>query len=107
MAENIQTDSDSQGPIQPGVGKTDQTNRAIHQINPNWVEDGYGIVGPQRPVIQPQSATPTPMPFGVSKPQSLNPDQIPCAPTTPPDTGTWIWGAIDGECQWIDTTDCS
>ena len=23
-----------------------------------------------------------------------------------PDTGTWIWGAIDGECQWIETTEC-
>lgn len=24
-----------------------------------------------------------------------------------PDTGTWIWGAIDGVCQWIDTTTCT
>ncbi len=31
----------------------------------------------------------------------------PCNPGAPPDSGTWIFGAIDGECQWIDTTTCS
>ena len=25
----------------------------------------------------------------------------------PPDTGTFVLGSIDGECQWIDTTTCS
>ncbi len=26
---------------------------------------------------------------------------------TPPDSGTWVLGSVDGTCQWIDTTDCS
>jgi hypothetical protein len=65
MADNIQTDSDSQGPIQPGVGRSDQTNKPLHQINPNWVEDGYGVVGPQRQVIPQSPVTPHPVKFGI------------------------------------------
>lgn len=30
-----------------------------------------------------------------------------CIPTAPPGSGTWVWGSINGVCQWIDTTDCS
>jgi len=26
---------------------------------------------------------------------------------TPPESGTFILGSVDGVCQWIDTTDCS
>jgi hypothetical protein len=33
-------------------------------------------------------------------------DAADCAPTTPPETGTWIWGSVEGVCQWIDTTTC-
>lgn len=30
-----------------------------------------------------------------------------CTPSSPPSSGTWVWGSVDGVCQWIDTTDCS
>jgi hypothetical protein len=29
-----------------------------------------------------------------------------CAPTAPPASGTWVWGSVNGNCQWIDTTTC-
>jgi len=106
MAENIQTDSDSQGPIQPGVGRSDQTNKALHQINPNWVEDGYGVVGPQRQVIPQAPLRPPSMEFGIDNSRPPN-TQTSCAPSTPPASGTWLWGTVDGVCQWIDTTTCT
>ncbi len=32
-----------------------------------------------------------------------------CIPTTrdPEETGTFVWGSVDGVCQWIDTTTCA
>lgn len=30
-----------------------------------------------------------------------------CSPSAPPGSGTYVWGSIDGTCQWISTTDCS
>ena len=30
-----------------------------------------------------------------------------CAPSQPPGSGTWIWGSVDGVCQWIETTNCT
>jgi hypothetical protein len=105
MAENIQTDSDSQGPIQPGVGRSDQTSKALHQINPNWVEDGFGVVGPQRQVIPKPEQRPPPMDFTIS-PLAARSGENPCLPASPPPSGTWIWGSVDGVCQWIDTTTC-
>ncbi len=111
MAEhNIQTDSDAEGQFQPGVGKSDQVNRAIHQINPNWVEDGYGIIGPQRPIVPRERATPNPIDFVFNNPNQRQVLPGACAPTQPDDTmttGTWVWGTVDGVCQWIDTTTCS
>lgn len=50
MQQN-QTDTDSQGPFATGTGFSEQRPNAIHQINPNWVADGYGLRGPQRPVV--------------------------------------------------------
>jgi len=106
MADNIQTDSDSQGPIQPGVGRSDQTNRAIHQIQPNWVEDGFGVVGPQRQVIPRPTLQPPRMDFGIDNSRPTAGSTSNCAPSAPPGTGTWVWGTVDGVCQWIDTTTC-
>jgi len=107
MDEHVQTDSDSQGPIQPGVGRSDQTNRSIAQINPNWVEDGYGIVGPQRPVIPQPLSRPPPMEFGIDNSFPLNEPNSKCVPSGPHATGTWVWGSVAGKCKWIATTTCS
>lgn len=104
---NIQTDSDSQGPIQPGVGRSDQVGRALHQINPNWVEDGFGIVGPQRPIVPREQPQPHPVRFGIDNSRPVLPgDNTACTPSGPPSSGTWVWGSVEGVCQWIDTTTC-
>lgn len=107
MAENIQTDSDAEGQFQPGVGKSDQVNRAIHQINPNWVEDGHGIVGPQRQIVPKENARPSPIEFGIDNSRnSVGSETGPCDPIAPPGSGTYVWGSVDGVCQWISTTEC-
>ncbi len=105
MIERVQTDTDAEGQTQIGVGRSDQLNRAIHQIQANWQEDGHGIRGPQRSVIQTQ-ARPFPMPFGINDAR-VNPASSQCTPNAPPTTGTHLWGTVDGVCQWIDTTTCS
>ncbi len=46
------------------------------------------------------------MKFGVD-PKELEQDFGSCLPDSPPGSGTWIWGTVDGVCQWIDTTTCS
>ncbi len=65
MADKVPIDSNAGTSSQVGVGRAQQIGRALHQINPNWVEDGYGIVGPQRQVVR-QNATPSGMEFGVN-----------------------------------------
>lgn len=106
MAENIKKDSDAGAQSQTGVGRVDPTTKALHEIQPNWVDDGHGIVGPQRQVVRPSTDGPRRMDFNFSNESRNSSNGSPCAPTTPPDTGTWVWGSIDGECQWIDTTTC-
>ncbi len=64
MPERVQTDSDAENQSQIGVGQTDQANRALHQINPNWVEDGHGLRGPQRTVAR-VIARPHPIQFNI------------------------------------------
>ncbi len=106
-----QTDTDAPGPIATGVGVSEQNPRMVHQIQPNWVVDGYGIRGPQRQVIQPDIRK-DPMTFGLPIPsqpiQTDDPSGNPCmeAAGDPPGSGTWVLGSVDGTCQWIDTTTC-
>jgi hypothetical protein len=107
MAEEIKRDSDAGTQSQIGVGRVDQTTKALHEIQPNWVEDGLGIVGPQRQRVRPPEEGPRRMDFNFPNDSSAAPPATgPCAPTAPPDTGTYVWGSVDGTCQWIDTTTC-
>lgn len=85
---------------------------ALHQVEPTWRIDGYGIRGPQEERMA-EKVGPTPMAFESSYPHQGG-DTIQqttgsgdCTPIDQPDEGTFVWGSIDGECQWIDTTDCS
>jgi hypothetical protein len=110
MAERIQTDTDADPQSAIGVGQVDQTLRALHEIQPNWLADGYGIRGPQQTRDRRESVSPTPMEFGLpSGDRGVSADfgNGPCAPTAPPESGTSVWGSVDGTCQWIDTTDCT
>lgn len=69
---DVQTDSDAEAQSQPGVGHVDQTNRALHQINANWQEDGHGIRGPQRAVSQ-ERAQPHPIRFEIDNSRGETP----------------------------------
>lgn len=102
---NQPTDTDATGAFVVGTGRSDQAPRNILDIQPNWIADGYGVRGPQRPVQQ-ERASPTPMDFAPATTSSRGPDSAPgggCAPTTPPASGTHVWGTVDGVCQWIGT----
>ena len=103
MPANNQTDTDAGAQSVVGTDQVDQISRALHQVRPNWAEDGHGVRGPQRPVIPSQLARPNPVEFQF--PASSNNNRTPgaCDPSAPPATGTYVWGAIDGVCQWIPT----
>jgi hypothetical protein len=77
-------------------------------FDPSFLEDGYGISGPQGDPIQEDVQN---WDLNAWSDQSqANEDFISgpgdCNPGSAPETGTWIFGSIDGECQWIDTTTC-
>ena len=109
--ENQQTDTDARGPFAPGVGAMEQNVKKLYDLQPNWVADGFGIRGPQRPESAPESARPTEMNFGLDQGGKKGfgdpPTAGACAPTTPPASGTHVWGAVSGACQWIPTCDAT
>lgn len=108
--ERNQTDSDAGGQSSVGVGRVEDLNRKLHEIQPNWIADGYGLRGPQAARQREVAARPESMQFGLptaNKAGFGTSEAAPCAPTTPPETGTSVWGSVDGVCQWIDTADCT
>lgn len=62
---DVQKDSDAGAQSQTGVGRVNQVTKALHEVQPNWTEDGYGIRGPQRQVVPKSNASPFPMDFRV------------------------------------------
>lgn len=111
--ENVPTDTDAGPQSTVGVGVADTVTRALHETQPSWLQDGYGVRGPQRRESQ-EAAKPADMTFGTPSNgrSQQSRTKTGCAPTQPqggdPEaTGTWVWGVVDGTCQWIDTTDCS
>lgn len=79
----------------------------MDDYNPGWMDDGLGIYGDQSDERLDFNKD-----WDVEARTFLDPkgDSMVgagCSPGSPPDTGTWIFGAIDGVCQWIDTTICS
>lgn len=107
--DKISTDTDADSSSSIGIGQLNQVARSLAEYQPGWVADGLGVRGPQR--SQPDvPVKPEPMEFGIpanSRPGSPSDSSSPCAPTSPPGSGTWFWGTIDGECQWVDTNECT
>lgn len=104
----MKTQTDSDGDVQSGAAiGTVQQPRGFHETQPNWMVDGYGIRGPQRdaPAV---SVRPEPMQFGVDNQNKGfgEGESGACRPTAPPPSGTYVWGAVNGVCQWINTTTC-
>lgn len=107
--EYQQTDTEASGQSGIGIGRQDSFLRTFHETQPGWIVDGHGLRGPQEPKVRQQPARPEPMEFGVPTggKAGFGSDPGPCSPTAPEDTGTFVWGSVDGVCQWIDTTDCT
>ena len=98
-------------------------------FNPSWIEDGYGISGPQDDYteedLQPwdlyagtqdQQSGPDYWSTKVTSKQNKEPEDFiggsadgdcMAAAGDPPGSGTFVLGSVDGTCQWIDTTTCS
>lgn len=77
-------------------------------FNPSWMEDGLGLRGEQEG--RPQGDVSQ---WDTNAWTEDRPDQGEvrgrggaCDPGTPPATGTFVMGVVDGTCQWIDTTSC-
>lgn len=75
----------------------------IGNVDPGWMSDGGGIQGePSDPIDDDYTQWDT---RAWSRDQQSQ-DDVAVPTCGAPDTGTWFWGAIDGECQWIDSTTC-
>jgi hypothetical protein len=78
---------------------------------PSFIEDGYGITGPQQDVTQEDLQD---WDLNAWSDQSQANEDFTGAgggclsdAGDPPGSGTFVLGSIDGTCQWIDTTTCS
>jgi hypothetical protein len=77
-------------------------------FNPSWMEDGLGLRGEQE---QRAPGDLTQWDTNAWTRNLQDPDTSAgrggaCNPGTPPESGTFIFGVVDGTCQWIDTTSC-
>lgn len=84
----------------------------IDDFQPSWMEDGYGISGPQgdapdEQIIQWDIDAWTDDSKQAEDFIGASAESCMANAGDPPESGTWILGSIDGTCQWIDTTDCS
>ncbi len=93
---------------------------SINDFEPSWMEDRGGLSGgaesdpyddfEQSYLLHGQTVSAASWETQTTSRQNQNDDTRPaagCIPSSPPDTGTSVWGSVDGVCQWIDTTDCS
>lgn len=94
----------------------------VSGMEPSWMESGgdlsggsetgYGFdnddsyISPRGTVVSAPAWDSTTTSRQNQSPEDTRPGPG-CDPGSPPDTGTWIFGVVDGVCQWIDTTDCS
>lgn len=105
--ERVPTDTDAGPQSVVGVGVVDTTTKAFHETQPSWLQDGYGVRGPQQPRQREATEKPTPMDVGMPSGRKGGGDSTPgaCAPTAPPDTtNVYVWGVNKdgaGVCGWI------
>lgn len=80
----------------------------LADVEPSWLEDGLGLSGEQ---TDPDLGDDTQWETRAWSAQNQAPEDFingppSCNPGNPPSTGTHIFGVVDGDCQWIDTTVC-
>ncbi len=94
---------------------------SINDFEPSWMDDGGGLSGgaetspdfefEQSYLLHGSTVSAASWETQTTSRQNQSPEDTSpargCIPASPPDTGTWVWGTVDGECQWIDTTACS
>jgi hypothetical protein len=110
----VSTDTDAGPQSSIGVGQTDPTSKALHEIQADWQNDGYGIRGPQEPRANLPVRPQTPVTFGIdNSPRARGGNEAPsspsssCDPGDPPSSGTWVIASVDGgPCFWYPTTTC-
>lgn len=81
----------------------------LSEFNPSWMEDGFGISGEQPDYVDEDLQnwdTNAWTDNGEISPEDFINGPPSCNPGNPPSTGTHIFGVVDGDCQWIDTTVC-
>ena len=84
---------------------------SLDNFQPSWMEDGYGIAGPQSENIQEDVADWDTNIWSENSQANedftgARADDCMTAAGAPPGTGTYVLGSIDGVCQWINTTTC-
>ncbi len=81
----------------------------LNEFSPSWMRDGLDITGEQNyPDFSSNQQWDTNAWSRVEDTQDEIPSGGGCMSDagSPPDTGTWILGSVDGTCRWIDTTTC-
>lgn len=92
----------------------------LDDYQPSWMDDGGGISGgaesdpyddfDQSYLLHGQTVSAASWETQTTSRQNQNDDSPAprgCLPDSPPSSGTSVWGAVDGVCQWIDTTTCA
>ncbi len=93
----------------------------VNDYNPSWMEDGGGLSGGsesdpnldnyQSYLLRGTTVSAASWDTQTTSAQNQSPEDNRagpgCDPGAPPSTGTWIFGVVGGECQWINTTECS
>ncbi len=81
----------------------------MNEFNPSWMEDGGGISGEQN---DPDFSDNMQWDTNAWSRVEDNPDEFGgggciSAAGSPPGSGTYVLGSVDGVCQWINTTTCA
>ncbi len=104
-----------------GIGSMngDEQGPTLNDFTPSWMrdgdlsggsEEGYRFNNDDSYILKGTVVSAPSWDTTTTSQQNQN-DDTPaprsCLPDSPPESGTSVWGSIDGECQWIDTTTCS
>ncbi len=106
---NDATDTDAGSGFTTGTGPSEQRGPSIHDIQPNWISDGHGIRGPQKPRVEEGRAQPFEIPFAPDNSPRVAADNPMIDDCIPPDGDTSkkyarLTHYVDGKwvCYWLE-----
>lgn len=90
----------------------DDSGLTIDDFAPSWMQDGYGVSGPQDDHVDEDLQDWDTNAWSDNSQHAedfINGPASGCLADAgaPPGSGTFVLGSVDGTCQWIDTTTCS